>query len=121
VSTEMTFTNNKLTIEVTESSDRIVFTFKGKSVDRDPGNFLTPLIQEGLNRAQSKTVELNFIHLEYMNSSTVTPIIKLLNEVEVGKQTISIVYAKQHKWQELSFSALKIFQTRDKRIEVVGQ
>jgi hypothetical protein len=117
----MTFTNNKLTIDVTESSDRIVFAFKGKSVDRDPGNFLTPIIQEALNRAQNRTVELNFTLLEYMNSSTVTPIIKLLNEVEAGKQTLSIVYSKEHKWQELSFSALKIFQTRDKRIEVIGQ
>jgi len=118
---ESIFQNKMLVVEVTESPAEILFQFRGKSVDRDPGGFLTPLLQESLGKAGARRIVLNFVDLEYMNSSSVTPIIKLLNEIKAGTQSIRVVFAKAKKWQELSFSALKVFQTRDGRIEVVGQ
>jgi hypothetical protein len=55
-----------------------------------------------------------------MNSSTITPIIKILERAKKGKMNVTIQYDKLLKWQDLSFSALKIFQTKDKRVEIKG-
>ena len=63
---------------------------------------------------------MDFRKLEYMNSSTITPIIKVLDRAKRGKNHITVIYDKTLKWQELSFSAMEIFQTKDKRIEIKG-
>jgi len=118
---ETTFQNKMLSVEVTESPSDILVQFRGKSVDRDPGEFLTPLLRDTLAKAGARRIVLNFMDLEYMNSSSVTPVIILLNEIKAGTQSIRLVFSKAKKWQELSFSALKVFQTRDGRIEVIGQ
>jgi hypothetical protein len=117
---ETTFQNKMLVVEMSENPEEILFQFTGKSIERDPGTFLNPLIHDALERLGVRRLVLNFSDLGYMNSSSVTPVIKLLNEIKAGGQSIRIVYAKALKWQELSFSALKVFQTRDGRIEVVG-
>ena len=63
---------------------------------------------------------LDFQALEYMNSSTITPVIRVLNEAKKGQGRLLVLYKKAAKWQELSFSALTIFETDDKRIEIRG-
>lgn len=116
------YENKALCIEMTESSEDLTLTWKGKSLDRDPGIFLTPILLDALRRAgDSKRLVLDFETLEYMNSSTIMPIIKLLNEIKIGGQKVSIHYKKSQKWQDLSFSALKVLQTRDGRIGIEGR
>jgi hypothetical protein len=63
---------------------------------------------------------LDFRGLSYMNSSTLTPIIKILERARVGDGRVTIAYSRSQKWQEVSFSALVIFQTKDGRIEIRG-
>jgi len=55
-----------------------------------------------------------------MNSSTITPIIKILERAKSGMTKITIFYQKSLKWQELNFSALEIFKTKDNRLEIKG-
>jgi hypothetical protein len=55
-----------------------------------------------------------------MNSSTITPIIKVLERGKKGKNKITVIYEKSLRWQEVNFSALKIFETTDQRIEIKG-
>jgi hypothetical protein len=67
-----------------------------------------------------KRIILDFQKLDYMNSSTITPIIKILERAKRGKTQVTVLYKKILKWQDLSFSALEIFQTKDKRVEIKG-
>ncbi len=55
-----------------------------------------------------------------MNSSTITPVIRLLHEAKRGGARVTILYKQTLRWQELSFSALTIFQTDDERIQIRG-
>jgi hypothetical protein len=55
-----------------------------------------------------------------MNSSTITPVIKILERAKRGETQIEVVYQKSLKWQDLIFSALEIFQTNDRRVEIKG-
>ena len=116
------FVSNLLKVEVKETIDSIVTNWTGKSVDRNPSKFITPILVNLLERSNEvkKRFILDFQKLEYMNSSTITPIIKILERAKNRNGQISVIYNKLLKWQDLSFSALKIFQTKDKRVEIRG-
>lgn len=118
-----THTSNLLTIEVEEIDTIIEIRFKGRSIEREPGSFISPILLESLQKGieSNRRVRINFESLGYMNSSTITPLLKILENLQKSQSSISILYKKSKKWQELCFSALKIFETRDKRIEIVGK
>jgi hypothetical protein len=118
-----TYTSNLLTIEVEESQSEINIKFKGKSTERDPSGFISPVLLESMRNSKKfkKIIRMDFQDLEYMNSSTITPIIKILESANDTGNSISILYRKSKKWQELCFSALRIFETKDHRIEITGK
>ena len=116
------FVSNLLRIEVQEDNNTIVAHWSGKSVDRNPGKFITPILVSLLNKSNDlkKRIILDFQNLDYMNSSTITPVIKILERAKRGKAQVTVLYKKLVKWQELSFTALEIFKTRDKRVKIKG-
>lgn len=116
------YEHNLLKIHVTDTDESIYIGLTGKSVDRDPGQMITPILLESLKLIgeTNRHIILNFCQLEYMNSSTITPIIKILERVKRGHNRLTLLYDKSLKWQALSFSALEIFQTDDNRIEIKG-
>jgi hypothetical protein len=116
------FKNNLLQIEFVENDISVSTKWNGKSVDRKPGIFITPILMKVLNKGneQKKEIVLDFREIEYMNSSTITPVIKILERAKRGKSKITVLYKKSLKWQELIFSALEIFQTKDERVQIIG-
>ena len=116
------FEQNLLKIHLTNSNDSIHIGLTGKSVERDPSQIITPILLDALKHTgvENRHIILNFCQLEYMNSSTITPIIKILERAKRGNNRLTVLYNSSLKWQSLSFSALKIFETGDKRIEIKG-
>lgn len=116
------FTNKFLTIQVVEHENSIDVSWKGKSVDREPSKFISPILVKVLEMAGdlNKRIIMDFQSMSYMNSSTITPIIKILEKAKNGMTKITIFYQKSLKWQELNFSALEIFKTKDNRLEIKG-
>jgi hypothetical protein len=116
------FTNKSLTIQVVEHENSIDVSWKGKSVDREPSKFISPILVKVLGMAGdlNKRIIMDFQSMSYMNSSTITPIIKILERAKSGMTKITIFYQKSLKWQELNFSALEIFKTKDNRLEIKG-
>ena len=116
------YRSNLLEVEVEEKGQTIVTKWTGKSVDRNPSEFIVPILTNLLERENgiAKKIVLDFQQLDYMNSSTITPIIKILERAKRGNVQLVVEYNKGLKWQDLSFSALKIFQTKDKRVEIKG-
>jgi hypothetical protein len=117
------FVSNLLKIEVHENGGSIITRWTGKSVERNPSKFITPILVDLLKKSsdRKKRIVLDFQKLDYMNSSTITPVIKILERAKRGKVKISVIYDKNLKWQDLSFSALEIFETKDKRVEIKGR
>jgi hypothetical protein len=116
------FTNKFLTIQVVEHENSIDVNWEGKSVDREPSKFISPILVKVLEMAGdlNKRIIMDFQSMSYMNSSTITPIIKILERAKNGMTKITIFYQKSLKWQELNFSALEIFKTEDNRLEIKG-
>jgi hypothetical protein len=109
-------------ISVTEGNDYINIHWAGKSIERQPGAFITPILMKYLKKSISrdKRMILDFCNIEYMNSSTITPVIKILERAKRGKAGVTVKYLASLKWQHLIFSALEIFQTKDQRILIEG-
>lgn len=113
------FQQGELKLDLRDS----ILTLTGRSTARDPGNFLGPILTNAFKQAiaAGKALVLDFRKLEYMNSSTITPVIRLLHEAKKGSGKVTITYDGKSRWQDLSFSALTIFTTEDKRIEIRGE
>jgi hypothetical protein len=122
MSDKQIFEDGLLKLEVMENSDSINVDWKGKSTERNPGSFLTPILLKVLKNSSdtNKRIVMDFRNLQYMNSSTITPIIKILERAKKSNKRLTVLYDKSLKWQELNFSAIEIFQTKDLRIQIKG-
>ena len=117
-----TFNSNSLTLTVSEEAAAIQVVWTGRSTARDPAEFLIPILTKALNRAaeQHLTLDLDFRGIQYFNSSTITPVVRMIEEAKRRSTNLVIHYDKKLRWQELSFSALQVFHTGDKRIQILG-
>jgi hypothetical protein len=116
------FQDEALTLELSEQQAAIRVAWSGRSTAREPGKFIVRVLMQAMERSslQRKPLELDFQRIDYMNSSTITPIIRLLDQAKRAAGKVRVIYNKNLKWQELNFTALQVFQTTDGRIEVRG-
>ena len=92
------------------------------SMAREPGVFLIPILTQALELGvkMNKPLQIDFQNLEYLNSSTISPVIRILERARRAQARVRVLYKRALKWQSLSFTALEIFRTPDSRIEVQG-
>lgn len=117
------FAQGELTLDLALTARELRLTWRGKSADRDPSRFLVPVLSDALRRARDARVPLvmDFSQLDYMNSSTFTPVVKALDESRRLAVPVVLEYSLDRKWQALSFSALRTFETLDGRIKINGK
>lgn len=113
----------ELTLEALAGPGELRVVWRGRSDDREPARFLGPVLAELVEacRKASARLSLDFTGLEYMNSSTFTPIVKALGDARRWRVPIALEYAQQKSWQALSFSALRTFETADGSVAVLGR
>lgn len=116
-------TQGELSIESIDEADALRFRWTGKSNARDPNSFLAPLLQEAAARAvkEDKPIVLDFTGMEYMNSSTFSPLVKMLHQAAKDGMRVRVEYDKARKWQTLSFNALNALTTSDGRISLLAK
>jgi len=109
-------------LEITlEQNNGNIMKWLGRSDDRDPSALLNPYIDGVIDTLKGKDLEIQFGQLEYMNSSTVPPIIQLIKKLNNSEIKSVITYDKDSKWQAASFKALEtIVRTMD-FVDVVGK
>lgn len=109
-----------LTIEVEERADALVCTWRGRSNDRHPGDLLNPYFERLLAAAVGggRALEMQFQDLQHFNSSTITTLIRLIQDARARKVRLILVYDQNLKWQRLSFDALKVFDKSDQLFQL---
>ena len=118
----MTFNKSSLEIEMRECNDSVYLMWIGKSVERIPGEFINPIFFRALDISGEKNkIIMDFQNVDYMNSSTISHISKILEYIKNSSKSMSIIYRKTRKWQELCFSALQIYASKDRRINFIGK
>jgi len=119
---EENFVDGPLSLRLFETDEAVCLEWRGQSMAREPARFLLPVLSKALDLGlqREKRLVIDFQQLEYLNSSTITPVIRILEHARRGHSRVRIVYNKALKWQALSFTALELFRTADARIEVHG-
>ncbi len=117
-----TFTENKLLIQVEEHEDQIKIFWIGESTSRNPAQFLDPILNENFKIIQTtfKRLILDFTKAEYMNSAAIIPIIKILKLAGDSGLNVQVFYNQSERWQSVLIGELRIFETEDDRIQVIG-
>ena len=120
--TTETFTDQSLSLDASDDGPELLLTWRGRSTAREPGKFLRPILTAQLDKGceQKRALVLDFRAVEFFNSSTITPVIRLLEEARKRGAHLVVRYRKDLRWQELSFSALKVFVGVDDRIRIEG-
>lgn len=119
MSLPVVFEDGRLKLEVKYESSRVSVKWLGESKEREPIRFISSVFEQIYEKDNHSPLYLDFTDLEYMNSSTVTPIVKQLEKAKKENRKITVVFRKSLKWQELSFSALKVFSIPEK-VEIIG-
>ena len=113
----------ELSVEAHPGAGELRLVWRGRSAEREPGTFLAPLLSQAVESCKrgSQRLTLDFSALEYMNSSTFTPVVRAIDEARRAGVAIALEYSQAKKWQALSFSALRTFETPDGRVAVLGR
>ncbi len=115
-------TDKGLTLEISDDGSEVLVRFLGRSTARDPRVFLGPALSKVLETslAAKKPLVLDFRSLEFFNSSTITPLVRLLQQVKAQGGRAVIRYRADLNWPRLSFSALQVLESQDGPIVLDG-
>jgi len=117
------YENNNLTIEIQEDSGNVYINMHGISRDRNPGEFIVPLIGNWLDHSikDNKKIIINISDIQYLNASSISSIAKLFRKAKENEVEIAMQYSLAKKWQELIFSSFKLFETKNRSIRIEGR
>lgn len=115
------FENGELRIRFVESGARATMTWTGRSNDRNPGARLNPYLDHVAKALSAREMTVAFEKLDYMNSSTVPPIIRLMKALDGAGVRTTLTYDASSDWQRASFRALETLCKMMKHVNVRGQ
>jgi hypothetical protein len=104
--TNIKFKQGELVIAFERLGDQATMVWRGISDSRNPDEFLEPVFRHVLSKAQGCQLEIDFTGLEFMNSSTVSPIISLLRKLDAAKISTSVVFSDVD-WQQTHMRCLR--------------
>jgi anti-anti-sigma regulatory factor len=97
----------QLSVSVAEQADGpLCMRFRGESDSSDAAALLRSLFDGYFELAVARGLTLDFMQLDYMNSSTFPPIVELLRRMHERGAAITIFYSKDKAWQRTPFKAL---------------
>jgi len=116
------FVSGTLTLELLDEGAEVTVVWTGRSIAREPGVFILPVLIRAMDIAQqqNKRAVFDFRALAYLNSSTITPVIRVLEHAKRSGAQLTVRYNLALKWQQLAFSALYLFGTADGRVLIQG-
>lgn len=105
----------RIVAERTDSPSQIRCTWSGKSTHRHPSKVLGPWFDKLLAWAEGESapVSMHFEGLEHFNSSTIGAIVQLIQSARSRGVRLTLCYSATHRWQRLSFEALRVFVEDD--------
>jgi hypothetical protein len=112
-----TKTFGALKILVKNDENKTMISFVGRSDDRNPAKFLNPFFDELVNELDGE-LDVEFRELEFMNSSTVPPLLHFIKNLDKKGIQSCFYYSKDSRWQTASFKALKTISEALKSIRI---
>jgi hypothetical protein len=114
------FEQGGLTILVSRAKGSASVTWLGVSDSRNPGAFLNPIVQRLVDELKECTVTVDFTRMEFMNSSTVAPIINLIKRLNANRID-AVVLFKNDDWQRTHLRCMQTITRVLKHVRVEGR
>ena len=116
------YSQGDLKVTVEESRYLIRISWHGQCTLKDPSVFLDPILIDHYKKSQKEVrrIVFDFTKFKFMNSSAIIPIIKIIKKARDEKGSIHVIYNRNERWQMILLGELKIFETEDNRIQVLG-
>ncbi len=96
-----------LIINVVDKGSKLKIFWRGTSEMRDPGELLSPFLQNLAETAKNMSIEIDFCDLEYMNSATVGPIVIFIRLLEAQQLATRIIYDSSKSFQKTVFRSIQ--------------
>ena len=107
-------------IKVINQNNQIKIQWFGRSEARNPAKLLNPYFENMLSKLKDKQVAIDYTELEFMNSSTVPPIIKFIKSCSQSASSIVVNYNMNLEWQTASFKPIQTVCLVLKNVTVAG-
>ncbi|WCL50453.1 hypothetical protein [Leptospira sp. GIMC2001] len=107
-------------IKISAQGDSVMMQWLGRSESRNPAEYLNPYLENFISNIQGKNLVIDYTKLEFMNSSTVPPIIKLIKSCSTNDIKVTIHFNKIVEWQNASFKPLQTVCMNLKNIKIEG-
>lgn len=110
-----------LHLRILENADTICMAWSGESFDVRPTIFLESLLETIAKRValSKRRLVLDFEKMRYLNSGVIGPVARLLDGARQNGLYITIRYHAETAWQDVSFSAMSVFESDRIRIEPI--
>ena len=116
------FKSGELAIGVELTMSMLKLSWRGRSVARDPAEVLKPFFETlGAHFDKQRDVELDFREFEYMNSSTLKPILAFVQTASGAVRSVQVKYDAKKNWQRLSFKLLQAVSSTWPNVTVLGE
>ena len=97
---EQVYEQDGFTWAVAQFRERATIAWRGVADNRYPGPFLDPLTEEWVSKLSDVEVTVDLRDLEFMNSATVTPLIKLVRRLDKNGKPVRVVFLDV-EWQRI--------------------
>jgi anti-anti-sigma regulatory factor len=104
--TDLNFEQGGLRIEVFRSEGKATIQWSGESDARNPGALLNGVLLRIVDALDGCKVTVDFRRLQYMNSSTVPPIINLVKRLNARGISCLVLYA-DGDWQRTQLRCMQ--------------
>ena len=113
--------SGSLEIALSKSGNKTSVAWIGQSDEANPGLILNPYLDSLVEKLKGGEVVIDFAKLDYMNSSTVPPIIRFIKNLDKTGITTTITYDEKSKWQVSSFKVLEPLALMMTNISIEGR
>ncbi len=108
-----------LTLSIEKIKGKTILDWIGESNEKKPSEELIPFFNEFIEN-QNNDLIIKFDKLNYMNSSTIHPLILFIKDLNEKNIKIEICYNKNSKWQKEAFKAMENLTSILKNIKFIG-
>ncbi len=115
------FNSGTLRIVLNKRGSESSMSWIGQSDERNPSASLTPYLDSVISDLKGTHLTIEYSRLEYMNSSTVPPIIQFLKKLNINGIKTIVTYDASSKWQRASFKALETLSLMMNNVTVKGR
>ena len=99
---------NELTITIEDNNSEIIMKWDGVSRDKNPATKLVPFFNDFLTTIEDRKVIIDLTQVMRVNSSTILPIIYLIQSLEEMECETQCCIDKKSHWQDAAFKAIEV-------------